>query len=111
MASGVTTQAGTPSTSLRRTLGASRDMRSRILAHHVPLAVASVVALVGIAPSHGGSSVQQMVSPTGDVALVLLAVTLLIGTANLLLRRRNPVNSYVATSERGPLSGAQYTWS
>jgi sulfoxide reductase heme-binding subunit YedZ len=32
---------------------------------------------------------------TGYVALVLLALTLLIGPANLLLRRRNPVSSYL----------------
>ena len=32
---------------------------------------------------------------TGYVALALLALTLLIGPANLLLRRRNPVSSYL----------------
>jgi sulfoxide reductase heme-binding subunit YedZ len=32
---------------------------------------------------------------TGDVATVLLALTLLIGPANLLLRRRNPISSYL----------------
>jgi hypothetical protein len=32
---------------------------------------------------------------TGYVALVLLGITLLIGPANLLLRRRNPVSSYL----------------
>jgi sulfoxide reductase heme-binding subunit YedZ len=36
-----------------------------------------------------------LASPTGDVALVLLGVTLLIGPANLLLRRANPVNNYL----------------
>jgi sulfoxide reductase heme-binding subunit YedZ len=87
-----------PSTPLRRTLGTSRDPRRRIVFHHVPLALASVVALVVlvvVAPSHGGFTVQRLVSPTGDVALVLLAVTLLIGPANLALRRRNPPNSYL----------------
>lgn len=32
---------------------------------------------------------------TGYVALGLLAFTLLIGPANLLLRRRNPVSNYL----------------
>lgn len=87
-----------PSTPLRRTLGTTRSLRRRILFHHVPLALASVVALVVlvvVAPSHGGFTIQRLASPTGDVALVLLAVTLLIGPANLLLRRRNPPNSYL----------------
>jgi sulfoxide reductase heme-binding subunit YedZ len=66
----------------------------------VPLAVAGLLALVvlnDVAPSHGGGgfSIQRLASPTGDVALVFLAVTLLIGPANLLLRRRNPPNSYL----------------
>jgi len=81
-----------------RTLGTGRDLRRRVLLHHVPLALASVVALVvliGLSPSRGGFSISQAASPTGDVALVLLAVTLLIGPANLMLRRRNPVNNYL----------------
>jgi sulfoxide reductase heme-binding subunit YedZ len=80
------------------TLGAGRDLPRRILLHHVPLALASATALVvliRLAPAHRGFSIQRLASPTGDVALVLLAVTLLIGPANLLLRRRNPVNSYL----------------
>jgi sulfoxide reductase heme-binding subunit YedZ len=97
--SSVTAQAARPpSAPTRRTLGTSRDLRRRTLFHHVPLALASVatlVVLVGVAPSHGGFSIQQLASPTGDVALLLLAVTLLIGPANLLLRRRNPANSYL----------------
>lgn len=75
-------------------------MRRRLLTHHGPLAIgslAALAALVGMAPSHGsdGFAVQRLASPTGDVALVLLAVTLLIGPANLVVRRRNPVNSYL----------------
>jgi methionine sulfoxide reductase heme-binding subunit len=80
------------------TLGTGRDVRRRILLHHVPLALASagaLVVLIGLAPAHGSFSIQRVASPTGDVALVFLAVTLLIGPANLLLRRRNPVNSYL----------------
>jgi len=37
----------------------------------------------------------QFVAATGYVALALLATTLLIGPLNLLLRRRNPVSSYL----------------
>jgi sulfoxide reductase heme-binding subunit YedZ len=94
----VSTQDASPSSKAARTLGAGRDWRRRILLHHVPLAIASalgLVVLVALAPSHGGFSIQQLASPTGDVALVLLAATLLIGPANLLLRRRNPVSSYL----------------
>jgi methionine sulfoxide reductase heme-binding subunit len=80
------------------TLGTGREMRRRLVLHHLPLAVAGavgVVVLTAVSPSHGGFSLRQLASPTGDVALVLLAVTLLIGPANLLLRRRNPVSSYL----------------
>lgn len=80
------------------TLGTGRDLRRRLLVHHLPLAATSaggLIVLTALAPSHGGSSLRQLASPTGDVALILLAMTLLIGPANLLLRRRNPVNSYL----------------
>jgi len=64
----------------------------------VPIAVASAAGLVlfiGLTPSHRGITVSQFVVGTGYVGLVLLACTLLIGPANLLLRRRNPVSSYL----------------
>jgi sulfoxide reductase heme-binding subunit YedZ len=38
---------------------------------------------------------RQLTTGTGYIALVLLALTLLIGPANLLLRGRNPVSSYL----------------
>lgn len=38
---------------------------------------------------------QRLTFATGYVALGLLALTLLVGPANLLLRRRNPVSSYL----------------
>jgi sulfoxide reductase heme-binding subunit YedZ len=41
------------------------------------------------------SFVRRLTTATGYVALALLALTLLIGPANLLLRRRNPVSSYL----------------
>jgi methionine sulfoxide reductase heme-binding subunit len=40
-------------------------------------------------------SVQQFTVATGYLGLGLLAVTLLLGPANLLFRRRNPVSSYL----------------
>jgi sulfoxide reductase heme-binding subunit YedZ len=79
-------------------LGASHGWRRRLLFHHLPLALASTVVLVlliALSPSHGASFIQQSTSATGDLALVLLGLTLLIGPANLLLRRRNPVSSYL----------------
>jgi sulfoxide reductase heme-binding subunit YedZ len=54
-----------------------------------------LTVLIRLSPSRTGFSISQLASPTGDVALLLLAVTLLIGPVNLLLRRRNPVNSYL----------------
>jgi sulfoxide reductase heme-binding subunit YedZ len=49
---------------------------------------------------HGGDvfltpRIQQSTVATGYLALGLLALTLLLGPANLLLRRRNPVSSYL----------------
>jgi sulfoxide reductase heme-binding subunit YedZ len=41
------------------------------------------------------SFMRRLTTATGYVALALLALTLLIGPANLLLRRRNPVSSYL----------------
>lgn len=38
---------------------------------------------------------RRLTTATGYLALALLALTLLIGPANLLLRRRNPVSSYL----------------
>lgn len=64
-----------------------------------------------IPPQHGGgqgpsvsptaeevddrSFARRLTTATGYIALALLATTLLIGPANLLLRRRNPVSSYL----------------
>jgi ferredoxin-NADP reductase/DMSO/TMAO reductase YedYZ heme-binding membrane subunit len=99
------------------TLGTGRDWRRRVLLHHAPIAFSSAAALVllmGLSPfasiGHGDTSlgfdaaslapgsdsfVSRLTTSTGYVALVLLALTLLIGPANLLLRRRNPVSSYL----------------
>jgi methionine sulfoxide reductase heme-binding subunit len=41
------------------------------------------------------SFVRRLTTATGYIALGLLALTLLIGPTNLLLRRRNPVSSYL----------------
>jgi methionine sulfoxide reductase heme-binding subunit len=79
-------------------LGTGRAVRRRLIAHHLPLAVAStlgLLVLIALSPSHGGFTVRQLAAPTGDVALVLLGLTLLVGPANLLLQRQNPVNSYL----------------
>lgn len=40
-------------------------------------------------------SIGRFTTATGYVATVLLALTLLLGPANLLLRRRNPISSYL----------------
>jgi methionine sulfoxide reductase heme-binding subunit len=82
-----------------RTLGAGRDLRRRLLLHHTPIALAStagLLLLISLAPARGGSqAISRLASPTGDIALVLLGLTLLVGPANLLLGRRNPPNNYL----------------
>ena len=42
-----------------------------------------------------GISVQQLTVATGYLALMFLGLTLLVGPANLLLRKRNPTSSYL----------------
>lgn len=42
-----------------------------------------------------GLSMQQLTIGTGYIAVALLGITLLIGPANLLLRKRNPISSYL----------------
>ncbi len=85
-------------------LGTGRDWRRRLLLHHLPIALASAVALVvfmGLSPfTHrsifsGAFSMSLLAVASGYVAVGLLGLTLLIGPANLLLRRRNPVSSYL----------------
>jgi sulfoxide reductase heme-binding subunit YedZ len=81
-----------------RPLGAGRDWRRRLLLHHLPLAATSgglLALLIAVSPSHGAGFLRQSTSATGDVALVLLGLTLVIGPANLVLGRRNPVSSYL----------------
>lgn len=112
-----------PSNQLRRPLGTSRDWGRRILLHHLPLALVSGVLLVlfmgwslftgsGSPYLQMGSSsplpvgvdipprsrplMSQLTVATGYVAAVFLGVTLLVGPANLLLRRRNPVSTALA---------------
>jgi methionine sulfoxide reductase heme-binding subunit len=86
------------------TLGAGGDWRRRLLVHHLPVALASgaaVVVFMGLSPfTHrssftGAFSLSLFTIATGYVATLLLALTLVIGPANLLLGRRNPVSSYL----------------
>jgi sulfoxide reductase heme-binding subunit YedZ len=93
-----------PSTRLGATLGTGRSWRRRLLLHHVPIALASAGALVlfmGVSPfTHrsifsGAFSISLLTVATGYVALGLLGLTLLLGPANILLRRRNPVSTYL----------------
>lgn len=87
---------------LRDTLGTTRGWRRRLFFHHVPLALVSIAGtilfvFISVTFSHGGGrvSLSQYIIATGYVAAALVAFTLLIGPANLLLRRRNPVSTYL----------------
>jgi methionine sulfoxide reductase heme-binding subunit len=113
-------------TQLGRPLGAGRDWRHRLLLHHAPIGIASAVLLavfMSLPPftgrglplldmgassplparaPYGGSGAGGRTTEaaftlaTGYVATVLLALTLLVGPANLVLRRRNPVSTSLA---------------
>jgi sulfoxide reductase heme-binding subunit YedZ len=89
-----------------KTLGTGRDWRRRLLLHHAPLALvsAAVLAVFATVPAfatsrHGSQTgagfIDLSTVGTGYLALGLLALTLLIGPANLVLRRRNPVSTYL----------------
>ena len=126
---------------LGRTLGTTGGLRRRLLVHHAPVALGSLLILalfMGLTPFTSGGyaeldtgadgvlprprepmrmpmgdaghraagqgfafdlpdrlSVSQLTVATGYVATVLLGLTLLVGPANLLFRRRNPVSSYL----------------
>jgi sulfoxide reductase heme-binding subunit YedZ len=108
-----------------RELGTGGDWRRRLLFHHAPLALVCAVVLVlfmslpsfdirryGVLDMASGgplplgtflmggvgarySFARQFSVATGYVATGLLGLTLLIGPANLVLRRHNPVSSYL----------------
>jgi sulfoxide reductase heme-binding subunit YedZ len=73
--------------------------------HQMPMPAQGAGALGATDPSsnqHGAASLMQyrgllsrFTTATGYVALGLLALTLVIGPINLLLRRRNPISSYL----------------
>ena len=76
-------------TSVRR-----QRLQHRLLAHHVPLlllSAASVTAFYFIRPLP--DLISRVTFATAYPALVLLAITLLVGPWNVLLKRRNPVSS------------------
>lgn len=114
-----------PEQPLGRPLGTGRDWRHRLLFHHLPLALVSAVLFamfLGLTPfttneghgdifsgvfpqqrdggapadpATGRSLLSQFTVASGYLAVVFLTITLLIGTANLLLRKRNPISSYL----------------
>ena len=45
-------------------------------------------------------NLQQFTVASGYLALILLAATLLLGPANLVLRRRNPISTYLRREDR-----------
>ena len=100
------------------TLGAGPTLRRRLLLHHLPVGVASAVVLVlftGLSlftsssmHNSGDSNPlaltfdpssrsfgSQLTVATGYLATGLLALTLLIGPLNLMLRRSNPLSNYL----------------
>ena len=78
-----------PDTQLRR-----NRLPHRLLSHHLPLLVASAVGVASLYYTRGYADVLSRASfATAYPALVLLALTLLIGPWNLLMKRRNPISS------------------
>jgi sulfoxide reductase heme-binding subunit YedZ len=72
----------------------SRRSGRRLLRHHLPLAAASALglpALYLLVP--GGRPLERWSLATAYLSLGLLALSLLIGPANVLRRRPNPVSS------------------
>jgi sulfoxide reductase heme-binding subunit YedZ len=66
----------------------------RLLAHHLPLLLLSVVSVGSIYLTHPYRDlITRITFATAYPALILLAVTLLIGPWNVLQKRRNPVSS------------------
>lgn len=69
-------------------------LRSRIYRHHIPLCIASSVAVTTLYMTRPYRDVVTKVSfATAYPALVLLVLTLLIGPWNLLRRRKSPISS------------------
>jgi sulfoxide reductase heme-binding subunit YedZ len=69
-------------------------LRYRLIAHHLPLSLASVSSVALLYFTRSYSDVLSRASfATAYPALVLLAVTLCIGPWNVLGKRRNPVSS------------------
>ncbi len=69
-------------------------MRRRLIAHHLPLAVLSAVAVASLSITRPyPDRITRLSFSTAYPALVLLAFTLVTGPWNVLLRRRNPVSS------------------
>ena len=67
--------------------------RYRILAHHAPLMIASSVVVAALYFTRKYTDVLSRASfATAYPALALLALTLLIGPWNILLKRRNPIS-------------------
>ncbi len=81
--------------SRKSTWRTQRDrLRHRILVHHVPLLFASSAAIAALYFTRPFKDVLTRVSfTTAYPALVLLALTLLIGPWNILRKNRNPISS------------------
>ncbi|HZY61150.1 MAG TPA: ferric reductase-like transmembrane domain-containing protein [Edaphobacter sp.] len=77
-----------------KTIVRRQRLRHRLLAHHVPLLVISVASTTVIYCTRPYPDVITRISfATAYPALVLLAITLLIGPWNILRRRRSPISS------------------
>lgn len=72
----------------------SHHLGHRLLRHHLPLAALTSVAIVLLYITRPYKDVVTRLSfATAYPAIILLAITLLTGPMNVLLRRRNPVSS------------------
>ena len=69
-------------------------MRDRLLKHYLPLLVTVLIVMLLFYINRGQRDfITFIAQSTAYISLVILAVTLLVGPANLLLKKKNPVSA------------------
>jgi methionine sulfoxide reductase heme-binding subunit len=70
-------------------------MKGRLLKHPLPLLIMVLIALLFFFIFRGKRDfISFIAQSTGYISLIILAISLLIGTANLIMKNNNPVSTY-----------------